>query len=31
LNQVNMQFVIKRERYEDAVVALNDAFVKNQI
>ena len=31
LNQVNMQFVIKRERYEDAVVALNDAFVKKFI
>lgn len=30
LNQVNMQFVVKRECYEDAVVALNDAFVKNQ-
>ena len=29
LNQVNMQFVVKRECYEDAVVALNDAFVKN--
>lgn len=28
LNQVNMQFVIKREHYEDAVVALNDMFVK---
>ncbi|MDD4605406.1 MAG: aspartate kinase [Dysgonamonadaceae bacterium] len=31
LNQVNMQFVLKRERYEDAVVALNDAFVKKFI
>ncbi|MFA7066398.1 MAG: aspartate kinase, partial [Dysgonamonadaceae bacterium] len=31
LNQVNMQFVVKRERYEDAVVALNDAFVKKFI
>ena len=28
LNQVNMQFVIRREHYEDAVVALNNAFVK---
>ena len=28
LNQVNMQFVIKRDFYEDAVIALNDTFVK---
>ncbi|MGV8962715.1 MAG: aspartate kinase [Candidatus Saccharimonadaceae bacterium] len=28
LNQVNMQFVIKREHYEDAVIALNEMFVK---
>ena len=28
LNQVNMQFVIKRDHYEDAVIALNDIFVK---
>lgn len=26
LRQVNMQFVIKREHYNDAVIALNDAF-----
>ena len=31
LNQVNIQFVVKRECYENAVIALNDAFVKNQI
>ena len=29
LNQVNMQFVVKRDCYEKAVVALNDAFVKD--
>jgi len=29
LMQVNMQFVIQRERYEDAVIALNDALCKN--
>ena len=28
LNQVNMQFVVKREHYEDAVIALNNTFVK---
>ena len=28
LNQVNMQFVLKRAHYEDAVIALNNAFVK---
>ena len=28
LNQVNMQFVLKREHYEDAVIALNNTFVK---
>jgi aspartate kinase len=28
LNQVNMQFVIKRDFYEDAVIALNDTFIK---
>lgn len=28
LKQVNMQFVVKREFYEAAVVALNDTFVK---
>ena len=31
LNQVNIQFVVKRECYENAVIALNDAFVKNLI
>jgi aspartate kinase len=29
LKQVNMQFVISRERYRDAVVALNDALCLN--
>lgn len=28
LMQVNMQFVIRRERYEDAVIALNEALCK---
>ena len=28
LNQVNMQFVVKRDCYEKAVVALNNAFIK---
>lgn len=28
LNQVNMQFVVKRDCYEEAIVALNDMFVK---
>ena len=28
LNQVNMQFVVRREHYEDAVIALNNTFVK---
>ena len=28
LMQVNMQFVISREHYEDAVAALNDALCK---
>ncbi len=28
LMQVNMQFVIQRERYEDAVIALNEALCK---
>ena len=28
LSQVNMQFVVKREHYEDAVVALNNMFVR---
>ena len=28
LMQVNMQFVIQRDRYEDAVAALNDALCK---
>ncbi len=26
--QVNMQFVIRREHYEDAVIALNEALCK---
>lgn len=30
LKQVNMQFVIKRDCYENAVIALNDAFVKEK-
>jgi aspartate kinase len=30
LKQVNMQFVITRERYSDAVKALNDALCINQ-
>jgi aspartate kinase len=28
LMQVNMQFVIRREHYEDAVIALNEALCK---
>jgi len=31
LMQVNMQFVIRRDRYEEAVIALNDALCKSSI
>jgi aspartate kinase len=31
LMQVNMQFVIERDRYEDAVIALNDKLCKRKI
>jgi aspartate kinase len=30
LRQVNMQFVIRREHYEKAIVALNDALCVDQ-